>query len=79
MNIDIVIETTWAASTSYIPVPTGLDVAHIATTQYLQGGGGLLEADVRKYKARGVQINKAAVKYNLLKLEYAQVGTLVRA
>lgn len=77
--MDIVIETTWAAATSYIPIPTGLDIASIPTTQYLQGGGGLLEADVLKYKAGGVQINKAAVKYNVLKLEYAVVGTLVRA
>lgn len=79
IQCDVTIQTTWAASTSIIPLPAGFPpIAYIPTTQYLQGGGGLLEADVRRNDADGVQINVQAVKYNVLKLHYRGVGQLVR-
>lgn len=76
---DIIIATTWDASTSYIPIASNeIPIADVPTTQYLQGGGGLLKVSVRKSKANGVQINKQAVKYNVLKLRYRALGDLVR-
>ena len=79
IQCDIIIETTWAASTSIIPLPTGFPhIAVIPTTQYLQGADGLLEVKIRRYDPDGVQINRQAVKYNVLKLHYRAVGELVR-
>lgn len=76
---EILIETTWAASTSYIPIPGEYPaIETIPTTQYLQGVDGVIEADVRKSEEHGVQINKQAVKYNVLKLHYNEVGPLTR-
>lgn len=79
ITVDVLIETTWDASTSYIPIPDEYPaIDTIPTTQHLQGIDGILEADVRKSKAHGVQINKQAVKYNVLKLHYNEVGPLTR-
>lgn len=79
ISVEIVISTTYDASTSYIPIPSEYPVIDsIPTTQYLQGADGIVEADVRKYKAHGVQINKQAVKYNVLKLRYNEIRLLTR-
>lgn len=76
---DIVIETTWAASTSVIPLPNDAPlIGQCPTTQYLEGSDGVLEANVRRYESNGVQINLQAVKYNVLKLRYVAVGELRR-
>ena len=77
--IDIMIATTWDASTSYIPLPSGCaDIASIPTTQYLVGTDQVMQVAVRKNTDTGVQINYQAVKYNVLKLQYIAVGELVR-
>ena len=79
ISVEIVISTTWDASTSYIQIPSGYPaIDSIPTTQFLQGADGIVEADVRKYKAHSVQINKQAVKYNVLKLRYNEVSLLTR-
>jgi len=79
ISVEVIIGTTYAASTSYIPIPSGYPaIDSIPTTQFLQGADGIIEADVRKYKAHGVQINKQAVKYNVLKLRYNEVSVLTR-
>lgn len=79
-EISILIETTWAASTSYIPFPGGVAGRDVMpTTQYLYGADGVVEVNVRKSKSTGVQINRQAVKYNTLRLRYEATGTLVRA
>lgn len=79
IQCDITIETTWAASTSIVLLPSGFpEIGWIPTTQYLQGADGLLEADIRRNDADGVQIHLQAVKYNVLKLHYRPVGELVR-
>lgn len=78
-NVDIVIETTWAASTSYIPLPDGFaPIDWAPTTLWLQGADGIIQANKRNTKSTGVQINYQAVKYNVLKLRYMAVGELVR-
>lgn len=77
ISVEIVISTTWNASTSYIPIPDEYPALEsIPTTQYLQGADGIMEADIRKSKAHGVQINKQAVKFNALKLHYEEIGVL---
>lgn len=77
--IDIMIDTTWTASTSIIPLPDGMpDIAFVPTTQYLIGIDQIKEAEVLRNDADGVQINLQAVKYNILHLRYRAVGELVR-
>lgn len=79
-NIDIVLQTTWTASTSYIPLPSKeMDIAYVPTTLYIEGGGNVQEVLMRKYTTSGVQIDTQGVKHNLLKLRYRAVGELVRA
>lgn len=78
-TIDIMIATTWDASTSYIPLPTGCaDIASVPTTQYLQGVDQIREVTIRNNTATGIQLTYQAVKYNVLKLKYVAVGDLVR-
>lgn len=78
--LDIVIEaTSWDASTSIIPLPNGAALlGYCPTTQYLEGSDGVLEVNVLRYETKGVQINRKAVKYNILKLHYVAVGELRR-
>lgn len=77
--IDILIETTWAASTSYIPLPDGqIPIAFVPTTQLLVGNDGVKVVNFRKHNTTGVQINTAGVKHNVLRLTYRAVGELVR-
>lgn len=79
ISVDIVIGTTWDASTSYIPIPDEYPALEsIPATQYLQGADGIAEAVVRNSKAHGVQIKAAAVKFNILKLRYEEIGPLKR-
>lgn len=76
---DVIITGTTYATTAYIPLPTGFPpIAFIPTTQYIQGGGGLLEAQIKDNTTSTVQINRIAVTYNVLKLRYRAVGDLVR-
>lgn len=77
-RIDIVIETAWAGTTSYIPFLDQPDILFMPTTQYLQGLNEVRQVNVIKYKARGVQINHTATKHSVLKLRYLEVGGLVR-
>lgn len=77
--VDIMLETTWAASTSIIPIPSGFpDISTVPTTQYLIGTNEVKEVSVRRNDADGVQINYQGVKYNVLRLRYLAVGELVR-
>jgi hypothetical protein len=77
--IDIVLETTWTGTTSYIPLPSDQpDIRSVPTTQYLEGIDGIREVNVIKSTSRGVQINHTAAKYNFLKLHYASIGAFKR-
>ena len=78
ITVDIVFAgTTLDASTSYILIPDEYpSLESIPTTQYVQGNDGILEAEVRKSKAHGVQIKRQLVKHNILKLHYSEVGVL---
>lgn len=78
-TIDIMIDTTWTASTSIIPLPDGMaDIAFVPSTQYLVGIDQVQEVEVLRNDDDGVQINFQAVKYNILKLTYRAVGELCR-
>jgi len=77
--VDILLDTTWAASTSIIPLPGGSpDIAFVPTTQYLIGTDQMMEVEVRRNDVDGVQINYQGVQYNILRLRYRAVGELVR-
>lgn len=77
--VDIMLDTTWTASTSIIPLPDGYaDIADVPTTQYLIGTDQVKEVNVRRHDDDGVQINYQGVKYNILRLRYRAVGELVR-
>lgn len=78
-TIDIMIDTTWTASTSIIPLPDGMaDIAFVPSTQYLVGIDQIQEVEVLRNDDDGVQINFQAVKHNILKLTYRAVGELCR-
>lgn len=77
--IDIMLDTTWTASTSIIPLPDGMpDIAFAPTTQFLIGTDQIREVSIRRNDSDGVQINYQGVKYNVLRLRYRGVGELVR-
>lgn len=77
--IDIMLDTTWAASTSIIPLPGGMpDIAFMPTTQYLIGTDQIREVSVRRNDSDGVQINYQGLQYNVLRLRYRAVGELTR-
>lgn len=77
--VDIILGTTWTASTSIIPLPDGSpDISFVPTTQYLIGTDRIFEVNVRRNDDDGVQINYQGVKYNILRLRYLAVGELVR-
>ena len=83
--IDIIVGTTVATTTvgsdpGMITLPSHFGhIASVATTAYLEGGGQLLETHVKKYTTNAVRVNRQMVKYNILKLRYSEVGTLLRA
>jgi len=78
ISVEIPITTTYA-TTEYIPIPSGYpDIDSIPTTQYLQGSDGLVAVNVKDYTTSSVQINHTAVKHNILKLHYEEVGLLTR-
>jgi len=84
VQIDIIVGTTYATTTgtgqTYIPLPDGApDIAAIGTTQYLFGVDRGQAVNVKAWKARGVTINKKAVKLNRLTLIYQAVGELSRS
>ena len=77
--VDIMLDTTWTASTSIIPLPDGYaDIAFVPTTQYLIGTDAIQEVNVLRNDDDGVQINYQGVKYNVLRLRYRAVGELCR-
>jgi hypothetical protein len=77
--VDVVIGTTWVASTSYIPILDGYpDIETIPTTQYVSGVGAICPVYVRNSQEHGVQLTSAVVKYNVLKLHYNEVEALKR-
>jgi len=77
--VDIMLDTTWTASTSIIPLPDGMaDIADVPTTQYLIGIDQVQEVHVVRNDADGVQLGQLGVKYNILQLRYRAVGELVR-
>ena len=79
IQCDVVITGTTYATTAYIPLPAGFPpIAYMPTTQFIQGGGGLLQANAKANTTTTVQINRTAVKYNVLKLRYRAVGEIVR-
>jgi len=86
IEADITYSTTVATTTvgddpGAVALPSGFpEIAHVPTTQYLQGVDGIAEVHVKGYwKDTGlVRINRQAVKYNILKLHYRSLGDLVR-
>lgn len=76
ISVDIVIGTTYT-TTEYIPIPDEYpDIESIPTTQYLQGADGIRAVEIKANTTSTVQINYKAVKYNILKLHYSEVGPL---
>lgn len=75
-----VASTTVGGDTGMISLPGDCSlVGYVpATTMYLQGGNSIAEVVVTKYTTRSVRINKLSVKYNVLKLHYTGVGSVVR-
>lgn len=76
--VDIVIGTTYA-TTSTIPIPDEYPALEsIPTTQHIQGADGVEEALVESSEAHGVRITRTAVKDNVIKLYYSEIGPLKR-
>lgn len=75
-----VASTTVGGDTGMIALPGDCPlIGYVpATTMYLQGVNSIAEVVVTKYTTRSVRINKLSVKYNVLKLHYSEVGSVVR-
>ena len=82
--VDVVIGTTVATTTvgadsGMISLPADYpDIGFEPTTMYLQGVNSISEVRAKKYTTNSIRINKKAVKYNVLKLRYAELGTIVK-
>lgn len=83
--VDVVIGTTVATTTvgsdsGMISLPADCsNIGFEPTTMYLQGVNSISEVRAKKYTPNSIRINKKAVKYNVLKLRYAELGTIVKA
>ena len=79
MQLDIVLGATYA-TTSAVPLPSGMPpIAWVPTTgHYLQGIAGFKDLTMTRYGADFVRFNKIGVAYNIVKLKYRAVGSLVR-
>lgn len=78
-RVDIVLTADYAANASITIPSDARPISSIpATTQYLQGIGGLLAVTVTKVDATHVSLDKNAYAENIQKLEYLAVGQIVR-
>jgi hypothetical protein len=78
-NFVLVVDTTYA-TTAAITLPSRTpDIDYMPTTQYVEGGGVVAEADVFDNTTTTFQITRQVVRNNVLMLRYVAVGELVRA
>lgn len=82
--VDVTIGTTVASTTvgtdpGMIDLPGEFFLGYEPTTVYLEGVTSMEKVNVTKYTVNSVRINKKSVKHNVLKLCYAELGTVVRA